>query len=91
MAVSGTRAPQAARKTAAKKAAPKKPEVVRLEAEFTAAYETKGTFRYDETTELGKEIIGGLYLRKGPLDGTKPSKVRVTVEILETSEDIPVK
>lgn len=79
------------KKTAARKPAAKKPAVSQLVGEFSAKYETTGTFRVDEVGEKDSHIIGSLYLKKGPLAGTKPSRVRVTVEILEVSDDIPVK
>lgn len=86
-----TSRPPAAKRAPAKKTAAKKPAVTQLVGEFLAKYETTGTFRLDETAEQEDQIIGGLYLKKGPLDGTKPFRVRVIVEVLEVSDKIPVK
>lgn len=71
-------------KRPAKKAAAKKPGVVRMEAEFVSFKETPGTYRLNETGDPDGHVIGGLYLKKGPLDGTVPVRVRVVVDILES-------
>jgi hypothetical protein len=61
--------------------------MVRQQADFTLERETKGTVRYQEITQLGKEdsyLIGTLYLRKAALReaGAEgwPQRLTVTVE-----------
>ena len=42
---------------------------------------TKGTFRYEEEIETGKEkVIGSLYIRKDALGGAAPERIQVTIE-----------
>jgi hypothetical protein len=72
----------------AKKSAVKKPALpsdlptLTFEGEF--AKETQGTFQYKETGEREDQVSGGIYLKKPALpEGVIPTKVRVTIEVLE--------
>lgn len=78
--------PAAPRKTVAKKPSAKNPGVTRLLTEFEFSRETPGTFKFDEVGEKEKHISGAIYLKKGPLDGTKPATIRVTIEVLSTKD-----
>lgn len=72
--------PPVARKTAAKKpAAP----VKTITADFEYVRETTGTYRLNETGAPEDHISGAIYLKKGPLGSTKPSRIEVTVKVYE--------
>jgi hypothetical protein len=76
----------AVKKAAARKPA-KKPGVTRLETEFDFARETPGTFKFDELGDREAHVSGSIYIKKGPLDGTKPSRIKVTIEILGVQQE----
>lgn len=78
--------PTAPRKTVAKKPPVKSPGVTRLLAEFELDRETPGTYRLNEIGERENQVSGAIYLKKGPLEGTKPTKIRVTIEVLSTKD-----
>lgn len=49
---------------------------------FNFEKETKGTRRYQEIVEEGKEkVIGTLYIRKDFLAGKKPEKIEVILKV----------
>lgn len=75
-------------KPVAKKAAAKKPvELPVLEFEAEMAKETPGAFNMKEEAESREEeVSGNIYLRKTALDGIKPKRIRVTVEVLEVED-----
>jgi hypothetical protein len=79
--------PGTIRKPAAKKTAAKSAElpVFQFEAELNKV--TPGTFRMDEVGEKEDHISGSIYLKKTGMDGAKPSRIRVTIEVLEEQSD----
>ena len=77
--------PAVAKKTAPRKSA-RKPGVTRLETEFEFARETPGTFKFDELGDRESHVSGSLYIKKGPLDGTKPKRIKVTIEVISQQD-----
>jgi hypothetical protein len=63
------------------------------EAEFVVDRQTKGALRYDEVITDMPAGVGKLYLKKWIAnrlgDGQFPSKVKMTVEVVETGGAIP--
>lgn len=70
--------PAATRKRAAAKPAAAKPLV--FEADFKK--ETAGAVQFAEVGDRDGHVSGGIYIRKGSLDGVTPQKIRVTIEIV---------
>lgn len=77
----------AVKKAAPRKTAAKKPGVTRLETEFEFDRETPGTFKFNEIGDRDSHVSGAIYIKKAPLEGTKPKRIRVTIEVLEVQAD----
>lgn len=76
----------AVKKAAPRKTAAKKPGVTRLETEFEFDRETPGTFKFNEIGSKDNHVSGAFYIKKGPLEGTKPQRIRVTVEVVSEQD-----
>lgn len=63
-------------------AAKKNPGVTKLVYEADFKKETPGALQYAEDSERVNQVSGVIYLRKGPLEGTQPQRIRVTIEVI---------
>ena len=53
----------------------------RLVLIFSKEKETKGTYRYQEVEDAGRDaVVGSLYLKKTAVGDPPPAQLRVTIE-----------
>jgi len=56
-------------------------EVKRLVLIFSKEKETKGTYRYQEVEDAGRDtVVGSLYVKKAMVGDPPPAQLRVTIE-----------
>jgi hypothetical protein len=55
--------------------------VKRLVLIFSMQKETKGTYRYQEVEDAGRDtVVGSLYVKKAMVGDSPPAQLRVTIE-----------
>jgi hypothetical protein len=81
-----TRTAPAAKKTASPRAKKAALPTFTFESDFDK--ETKNTVRLvEEVADPANTVVGPLYIQKGALGDVKPSRIRVTIEVLAAQSE----